>query len=400
MRLLDIITEAENNFTVVIGDSIAVGIAKAAGLPETYAVGGRPTSKVLDAVREFVATGRAKGATVILSSGASNSTYDRPNGESKALDTGPIAQQIKALKDAGATVFLVGTGSRRSKTITNKYGQYFVNFEGQHVNEKLAAVAKQYGATFLGPLENYDSGLNTAGDGIHPGGAGARKIFSAVQNPSSIPNRDDTQSQTDTDEKGYKKSVAFQTKSDAPADTINTIYKSSPQTGMDKFLSTVGDKLSGAGNAVKDKVAAGASAGYNFLKGKKKNPVSPDSIKQYLSTKGLDKNQIAGILANIQHESGFDSGAVGDSGTSGGLVQHHANRFQSMVAASGGPNQWASNWQAQLDYALSEPAGQQYRSLKFTSPEQASKWWTINFEVPANKYAQANIRSAVASRYA
>ena len=127
-------------------------------------------------------------------------------------------------------------------------------------------------------------------------------------------------------------------------------------------------------------------------------PANVGAIQSYLSSKGLDKNQVAGIMANIKHESNFNAGAIGDNGTSGGLFQHHADRFTKMRQAAG--SNWKSNWKGQIDFALSEPAGQQYKSLKFTSPEQATQWWTINFEIPANKYAQANIRSRSASQFA
>ena len=135
-----------------------------------------------------------------------------------------------------------------------------------------------------------------------------------------------------------------------------------------------------------------------------KNPVNPNEIKSYLSSKGLDRNQVAGIMANIQAESSFDSGAIGDSGTSGGLVQHHDSkqdkRFSNMVKAAGGQDQWQKNWKGQLDFALSEPAGARYQNMTFPTPQAASSWWTINFEIPANKEQKAAIRSQNASQFA
>lgn len=122
------------------------------------------------------------------------------------------------------------------------------------------------------------------------------------------------------------------------------------------------------------------------------NAVSPNEISSYLTSKGLDKNQVLGILANIKSESNFDAGAIGDNGTSGGLFQHHADRFAGMIAAAGGDNQWQQNWKAQIDYALSEPAGRQYIALRFTSPEQATEWWTRKFEIPANVDQQVALR--------
>jgi LysM repeat protein len=135
-----------------------------------------------------------------------------------------------------------------------------------------------------------------------------------------------------------------------------------------------------------------------------KNPVNPNEIKSYLSSKGLDRNQVAGIMANIQAESSFDSGAIGDGGTSGGLVQHHDSkqdkRFSNMVKAAGGPDQWQKNWKGQLDFALSEPAGARYQNMTFPTPQAATTWWTIYFEIPANKEQQAAIRSQNASQFA
>ena len=135
-----------------------------------------------------------------------------------------------------------------------------------------------------------------------------------------------------------------------------------------------------------------------------KNPVNPNEIKSYLSSKGLDPNQVAGIMANIQAESSFDSGAMGDGGTSGGLVQHHDSkqdkRFTNMVKAAGGQDRWQKNWKAQLDFALSEPAGARYQGMTFPTPQAATTWWTINFEIPANAQQQAAIRSQSASQFA
>lgn len=130
----------------------------------------------------------------------------------------------------------------------------------------------------------------------------------------------------------------------------------------------------------------------------KKGSVNPAVVKSYLASKGLDKQHVAGIMSNIKHESGFRPGVLGDNGTSGGLFQHHAERFSAMRKAAG-PD-WQTNWKGQIDFALSEPAGQRYINTKFSTPEEATKWFTINFEIPANKVAQANIRSQSASQFA
>jgi hypothetical protein len=127
--------------------------------------------------------------------------------------------------------------------------------------------------------------------------------------------------------------------------------------------------------------------------------VSKEAVKSYLANK-MDNVHVAGIMANIQAESSFRPGVMGDGGTSGGLFQHHAERFTKMVAATGGPAKWKTNWKGQVDFALSEPAGKKYLKLKFSSPEEASKWWTLYFEIPANKQQVAVSRSLSASRFA
>jgi hypothetical protein len=129
-----------------------------------------------------------------------------------------------------------------------------------------------------------------------------------------------------------------------------------------------------------------------------KSPANQQQMSSYLASKGLSRQHIGGIMANIKHESSFNPAAIGDGGTSGGLFQHHGSRFQAMVRAAG-PN-WKTNWKGQIDFALSEPAGRQYAAMSFRTAEEASKWFTINFEVPANKVAKANDRSRDASQFA
>ncbi len=155
---------------VVIGDSIAVGIGGAG----PYARGGASSQQVLGFVKRFIETGKAKGSTVILSSGASNSApVELEGGENIDSKIGNyIDDQVKALTEAGAAVALVGVGSQTSKwfppTRYTNGKKYRVKLEG--INSQLKSIADKYGATFLGPLENFDSRLNAQpyGDGIHP----------------------------------------------------------------------------------------------------------------------------------------------------------------------------------------------------------------------------------------
>ena len=177
-REFKIINEAPDSNVVVIGDSIAVGI----GGESAYAKGGISTAEVLNRVNTFIKTGKAKGATVILSSGASNSApVQIEGGEKRPGNLAPIAQQLKALKDAGASVALVGVGSEKSTwfppTKFTNGKRYQVDLTG--VNQQLESMAAANGAKFLGPLEDYDTGMHTGkGDGIHPY-AGYKKLLAA-----------------------------------------------------------------------------------------------------------------------------------------------------------------------------------------------------------------------------
>jgi hypothetical protein len=134
-------------------------------------------------------------------------------------------------------------------------------------------------------------------------------------------------------------------------------------------------------------------------------PQAPGSVawtqvRDYLSSKGLTPAQVIGMLANIQHESGFRPHVqVVDSNglPSGGLFQHNGPRFQTLINKLG--KSWASNWKGQIDFALSEPDGQRYLSNKFNDPHAASKWWTINFERPAKAQATAQTRAKTAGKF-
>ena len=112
-------------------------------------------------------------------------------------------------------------------------------------------------------------------------------------------------------------------------------------------------------------------------------------VSNYLKTKMDDIHRL-GILTNIQAESNFRPGVLGDNKTSGGLFQHHGSRFKNMVSAVG--SDWATDWQGQIDFALSEPEGREYLNTKFLSAMDASQWFTRNFERPANASQQASAR--------
>jgi len=452
MRFVEfkVLKEQANKNIVVIGDSIAVGIANAGHVDGQYAVGGSNTNQVLNFVQKFIQSGNAKGATVILSSGAANSSkVTTEDGKTIQQETfGPINSQIKLLKDAGASVVLVGVASKQTppqKPTKYTNGQsWTIDYTG--VNQQLASIASSNGAKFLGPLEQYDNTISQH-DGIHPFN-GYSKLFqdgSAGAAPSQSGQGADEKSTKDSkfqiDMPGgqpdnltrglagaapgqnsttswgrsgtaiadiqkalqalgydlgptgvdgirgpYTKAAvkAFQAKNNLTVDgdpgietipVLNKAIASRPDIASKLQKSTAADVKPMQPTASKQKINP---------QQKVQNAVDPKEIAGYLNSKGLDKNHVIGILANIKAESGFDSGVIGDNGTSGGLFQHHADRFANMINTAGGDDKWQKNWQKQIDFALSEPAGIKYQKLQFNSPDDAIAWWTRYFEIPAN----------------
>jgi hypothetical protein len=111
--------------------------------------------------------------------------------------------------------------------------------------------------------------------------------------------------------------------------------------------------------------------------------------------------QIAGILANIKVESRFfasDLHMDSNGLPAGGLFSHNGPRLEQLINKLG-PN-WKTNWQGQIDFALSEPDGARYIAKRYPSADAASKAWTMNFERPAKAKVQAAKRAPAARQYA
>jgi hypothetical protein len=111
-----------------------------------------------------------------------------------------------------------------------------------------------------------------------------------------------------------------------------------------------------------------------------KQRVDPVEVSNYLKNKSIGNQHRAGILANIEAESGFIySDTTGDKGTSWGLFQWNSIRRIDMVKAI--PD-WKSNWKAQIDYALTEDVAPTYLKTDFKSAGEAAMWWCLKWERP------------------
>lgn len=156
-----------------IGDSIAVGAAIHAGSKATkanpvnnlkggtvkalkgdaigtnQAVGGTPPAGVLYYVQQHAKN--LKGSHVVISTGASNSG-DVFKGSLQG-DLATIEKQLQTLKNAGATVTVMGVAN--DFRLSNKYGTA-PKGTGEKINNQLKSLADKYGFEFAGGFKSSD----------------------------------------------------------------------------------------------------------------------------------------------------------------------------------------------------------------------------------------------------
>jgi peptidoglycan hydrolase-like protein with peptidoglycan-binding domain len=451
MRFYEFKLRESKETVYVVGDSIAVGIKNSAGAPG-IAVGGKNSKQVLEMVKTLVRQYNVKGSTVILSSGASNSTYERKNGQGENFDIDPVIEQLTVLKDAGAKVVLVGTGSGQSKWITNKYGEYRINFKDQNINSQLESAAKQTGATFLGPLEKYDPNLNSdRGDGIHPY-SGYQKLYDAgikgstaspagqsgTPSSTSDPNKNDKSeplTKIDIPSGRVGKEVAdiqkvlvalgyplpkygidgirgaetsgairaFQTDNKLTVDgdpgpetvgKLNDILKSKPELSKKLTQSTASDVKSRTPDRALGSYTGNASAGVGET-GNAREAV------QFFISKGWTPAQAAGIVGNLQAESGANmkTNAVGDGGKAYGIAQWHPDRQANFQRAFGKDIREAG-FKEQLAFVQWEFENTERNAAaklkQATTPEQAA--WVVDeyYERSSGAHRQRRIDNALA----
>lgn len=139
--------------------------------------------------------------------------------------------------------------------------------------------------------------------------------------------------------------------------------------------------------------------GYSTGSGNLGKTASASDLEQELIIRGYSPTAAAGIVGNLGQESGFNSGSIGDKGTSGGLAQWHGDRLAQLeqYAISQGKD-WRDP-QVQLDFLDKEVRQnpQLYASLNAAkTPGQAADIFMSEFERPAAATADAERREAIA----
>jgi len=163
-------------------------------------------------------------------------------------------------------------------------------------------------------------------------------------------------------------------------------------------------------NKKADPIPNGGPIPVSALHPSDKTKLNPKVIASYLKSHGYDSNQVAGLIVNMKWESALMPGrwvaSDAGQGPSGGLFMFHNGKkdgtglFTKMVYACGGIDNWQSNWQGQIDFAMSSAVGARYKQTKFKSPGDAASWWVINYEKPADTSGQAIARAKDAGQYA
>ena len=167
--------------------------------------------------------------------------------------------------------------------------------------------------------------------------------------------------------------------------------------GFQKALSSK-KSLGGEGQTYGPHGEAGGNRTANVATGEKvTNTVRAKEIYDYIRSKGVDHVHAVGIVNNMKYESNFNSGAMGDGDTSGGLFQHHASRFTAMKNYVG--EGWQTNWKKQIDFALTEGEMKTYLGKNYANATDASKEFTLGFERPANKESVSAYRAGTAEGY-
>jgi hypothetical protein len=125
-----------------------------------------------------------------------------------------------------------------------------------------------------------------------------------------------------------------------------------------------------------------------------------NEIAEYWLSKGFSENAAKGILANIQRESNFNSGAIGDNGTSFGLYQHHASRRDNLFKYLDSKGLDRTDPLGQTDFVISELSPSLKRRLNNAStPEEAADLWVREVEKPANVNNESKIRQGLTKNY-
>jgi hypothetical protein len=166
-----------------------------------------------------------------------------------------------------------------------------------------------------------------------------------------------------------------------------------------QFLGSMWQRFTGHSNEeITARLEAQKAAGGNLSK-----TAETSAMAMNLFTKlGWSKDQAAGIVANLNHESSLNAGAVGDNGSAFGIAQWHQDR-QAAFAQWAGHDIRQSNLMEQLrfvDYELRHGAERRAGALlnAATNANQAGEIVSRYYERPAASDIEAARRGSMAAQ--
>lgn len=161
------------------------------------------------------------------------------------------------------------------------------------------------------------------------------------------------------------------------------------------YQASVANEQSRTRSQVEALRGSGSSGG-----GRLSNPAAANQAMQFFMNKGLTREQAAGLVANLQQESGFNPGAIGDGGKAFGIAQWHPDR-QAAIARRFGKTLQEMSYQEQLEavwWEMTEgperAAGDRLR--RTTSARDAGAVVSRYYERPKAADAEAAQRGALA----
>lgn len=183
-------------------------------------------------------------------------------------------------------------------------------------------------------------------------------------------------------------------------DKIATMGKSGngSLTGGDLYFSIMQDNtyINPLEKVSTDNPRASVNTTLNFVDGNNNR----QTICLTLKNSGFSNNAVAGMLANIEKESGFRSGAEGDYGTSFGICQWHNGRYNRLKSYCG--NEYTAI-SCQIDYLIYElknyyPPVLQSLQSNSTAYDMGYNF-CYKFEAPAAKNTTCQTRGMNAENY-
>jgi len=175
---------------------------------------------------------------------------------------------------------------------------------------------------------------------------------------------------------------------------------------IDVYKDLYNEIMGYSGFVIPDGLAAGDYAAYyqylvdNGLINKVTGSAAKEAVAQALS-RYFSRQAAAGLMANIEHESGFNPTALGDSGTSFGLFQWHNSRYTALVNMFP-DSYWTIESQIQyLMYELQNGYRDVYNVLMDStkSPYDKALYFCLYFEKPADKKNKCPKRALKAAGY-